>query len=107
MNYMKSFFRKTFGESPKIKVLDFLLDNRTLDWCKSDIAEQSGISRASLDRFFDQLVKDKVIIKSRTIGRATLYKLNRKLPLVQKLIELDYLLTEKGQSKKEDSIKNI
>ena len=49
MNYIKSFFRKTFGESPKIKVLDFLLDNRTLDWCKSDIAEQSGISRASLD----------------------------------------------------------
>lgn len=100
MEFMqKSAFVKTFGESPKIKVLDFLLDNRILDWSKSDMAEQTGISRATLDRFFDDLVKQKIIIKTRNIGRAELYKLNKNLPLIQKLIELDILLTKQQRGK--------
>lgn len=99
MDDMKSAFMQAFGDSPKIKILDFLLDNRTLDWCKSDMAEQSGISRATLDTFFNQLVKDKIIVKSRTIGRATLYKLNRQNLLVQKLIELDYSLNHDAKIK--------
>lgn len=91
----KSAFVKVFGENPKIKVLDFLLDNRALDWSKSDMAEQTGISRSTLDRFFGDLVKDEVIIKNRSIGRATLYKLNTNLPLIKKLIELDIYLSKK------------
>jgi len=88
-------FVKTFGGSPKILVLDFLLDNDLLDYCKSDIAEQTGISRATLDRFWGELIKQKIIIKSRNIGRAQLYKLNKKVPLVQKLIEFDNFLNKK------------
>jgi len=90
----QSVFLSTFGNTPKIKVFDFLLDNRTLDWSKSDIAEQAGISRATLDNFFDCLVKDKIIIQNRNIGRATLFKLNLELPLIQKLIELDVFLSK-------------
>lgn len=95
----KSAFVKVFGETPKVKVLDFLLDNRTLDWSKSDMAEQTGISRSTLDKFFDDLIKDKVILKNRNIGRATLYKLNQKIPLVQQLIDLDMFLTKKQRTK--------
>lgn len=95
MELMKeSIFVRTFGNTPKVKVLDFLLDNDLLDWSKSDMAEATGISRATLNTFFDQLVKDKIIIKSRVIGRATLHKLNKNLPLVQKLIEMDNSLSK-------------
>ena len=88
-------FVKTFGKSPRILVLDFLLDNFLIDFCKSDIAEQTGISRATLDVFWEDLVKQKIIVHSRDIGRARLYKLNKSLPIVQKLLELDNVLNKK------------
>ncbi len=91
-----SIFVKTFGASPKVKVLNFLLDNDMLDWCKADMAEQTGISRATLNKFFDELVKSEIIVKSRDIGRARLYKLNKKLTLVRKLIELDNSLIKQN-----------
>jgi DNA-binding transcriptional ArsR family regulator len=90
-------FIQTFGNSPKVLVLDFLLDNDQLDYCKSDIAEQTGLSRATLDRYWDELVKSRIILKSRQIGRARLFKLNKKLPLVQKLLELDNFLNKKQE----------
>lgn len=95
MEFMKeSIFVRTFGNTPKVKILDFLLDNDLLDWSKSDMAEATGISRAILNTFFEQLVKDKIILKNRVIGRATLYKLNKNLLLVQKLVELDNSLSK-------------
>jgi hypothetical protein len=88
-------FVQTLGRSPKILVLDFLLDNDQLDYCKADIAEQTGLSRATLDRYWDELVKSKIIVESRQIGRARLFKLNKALPLVQKLLKIDILLNKK------------
>lgn len=99
----KSNFVATFGSSPKVLVLDFLLDNNLLDYCKADIAEQTSISRATLDRFWEELVKAKIIVPSRNIGRARLYRLNKTLPLVQKLTELDIFLNR--QAIKETMIK--
>ena len=95
----KTAFVEAFGESPRIKVIDFLLDNALLDWSKSDMAEQIGISRATLNRFFNEIVKQKMILKTRRIGRATLYKVNRQLPLIQKLLEVDDLLTKNAFEK--------
>lgn len=88
-----SIFIQTFGNTPKIRVLDFLLENNIFDYSKSDIAKHSKISRATLDTFWDSLVKSKIIVKNRTIGRAVLFKLNTKNPLVRKLIEVDNFLT--------------
>lgn len=89
-----SAFVKTFGNTPKVKVLDFFLENDVFDYSKSDVAEQTGISRATLDGFWDSLVKSRIIIESRRIGRAVLYRLNTQLPLVKRLIELDNFLTK-------------
>ena len=94
-----SMFVRTFGSSPKVRVLDFLLDNSELDWSKSDMARQTGISRATLDGFFDNLARDKVIVHTRVIGRARLFRLNKKMPLVRKLIELDRFLSRPMEKK--------
>jgi DNA-binding transcriptional regulator YhcF (GntR family) len=95
----KTAFRETFGDSPRVKVIDFLLDNDLIDWSKSDMAEQTGISRMTLNKFFNELIKQKMIFKTRRIGRATLYKVNRQLPLLQKLLEIDDLLTKNAFEK--------
>jgi len=94
-----SVFIKTFGRTPKIILLDFLLDNDVFDYSKSEIAQHTGISRVTLDRYWDSLIKDKILIKSREIGRATLFKLNNQNIIVKKLIELDNFLTKQEMDK--------
>ena len=88
----KSLFIELFGESPSIKVLDYLLTERELDFSISDMARNAGIGRATLYRIWDQLIKNKIIISTRTIGKSKLYKLNVENPKIKKLMEIDDML---------------
>lgn len=97
-----SLFIELFGESPTIKVLDFLLTEREVDFSISDMARNSSIGRATLYRIWEQLTKNQIIIPTRAIGKSKLYRLNIKNPKIQKLIEIDdMLILEELRSKAE------
>ena len=85
---METLFRKALGDTPKIRVLEFLIEGRELDYSISDIAEGAEIGRTTLFRIFDDLLKSKIIIPTRTIGNAKLFRLNMKNLFVKKMIEL-------------------
>ncbi len=85
----KSSFRIVFGNSPVVKVIDFFLDNREFDYSLTDIARNSDIGWSTLHGFWKELVTLGIVTKTRRIGRAELYKLNFRSPVVKKLIELD------------------
>lgn len=89
MEAKKSVFLETFGESPLIKVLDFFLTFQNFDYSKSQIAEETGISRVTIEKIWEKLIKTKIITKTRIVGRAEMYKLNKENPKVKALIELD------------------
>ncbi|MDO8740053.1 MAG: hypothetical protein Q7J54_00590 [Candidatus Woesearchaeota archaeon] len=84
----ETIFTKAIGNTPKIKVLEFLIEGRELDYSISDIAEGAGIGRTTLFRIWDDLIKSNVIKHTRYIGNAKLYKLNIANPFVKKLIDL-------------------
>ena len=92
MQTQKSLFTELFGDSPTIKVLDFLLTERELDFSISDMARNSGIGRATLYRIWEQLIKNEIILPTRVIGKSQLYKLNAANPKIKKLIEIDDML---------------
>jgi len=94
MEEEKSFFVKVLGNYPLIKVLDFLLTFREFDYPLTEIAENSGVGWSTLHSFWNELVKAKIVIQTRQIGRAKLYKLNMENPIVQELIALDDKITE-------------
>ena len=85
---METLFRQALGDTPKIRVLEFLIEGRELDYSISDIAEGAEIGRTTLFRAFDDLVKAGVIVPTRQIGNAKLFKLNIKNSFVKKMIEL-------------------
>lgn len=85
----KSLLVKFLGDTPLIRVVDFLIENSIFDYTKTEIAENSGISRASLYNIWPMVEKFELVKESRKIGNTTLYKLNKDNPVVQKLIELD------------------
>ena len=97
-------FREALGDSPVIRVLDFLIEGRGLDYSLSDIAENSNIGWTTLHRIWDKMLKLEIVKPTREIGRAKLFKLNEDNPAVKELIRLyDTLLyqeTEKHFTKR-------
>jgi len=91
---MKSLMIEIFGDYPMIRVMDFLLENRIFDYSKTEIARQAGVSRTTLDIFWKKLIEESIIKKSRTIGRATLYRFDVDSEISKKLIELDFAISK-------------
>ncbi|HLC65797.1 MAG TPA: hypothetical protein VJI46_06780 [Candidatus Nanoarchaeia archaeon] len=91
----KSSFRVVFGDSPIVKVIDFFLDNREFDYSLTDIAKNADIGWSTLHQFWGNIVKLGIVVKTRRIGRAELYKLNLNSQLVKKLIDLDMNISKK------------
>lgn len=81
-------FREAFGDSPMIRVLDFLIEGRGLDYSLTDIAENSSIGWTTLHRIWGRLVKMEIVVPTREIGRAKLFKLNESNPVVKDMIRL-------------------
>ena len=81
-------FREIFGDTPKIRVLEYLLEGRELDHSIGDIAEGAGINRVTLFRMWGDLEKSKIIVHTRDIGNARLYKLNTDNQYVLILIDV-------------------
>ena len=92
-------FREALGDSPVIRVLDFLIEGRGLDYSLTDIAENANIGWTTLHRIWDKLIRLNIVVPTREIGRAKLFKLNEENPAVERLIKLYdtllYLETEK------------
>jgi len=101
----KTIFTKAVGNTPKIKVLEFLIEGRELDYSLSDIAEGSGIGRTTLFRIWNDFENLKLINPTRTIGNAKLFKLNLENPFVKKLVELFDALIMNSLNEKELLIK--
>lgn len=84
----ETIFAKAVGNTSKLKVLEFLIEGRELDYSLSDIAEGSGIGRTTLFRIWNDFERLNFVKKTRTIGNAKLFKLNLENLFVKKLIGL-------------------
>lgn len=99
----ETLFIRTFGiKSPVFRILDFLMDNKAYDYSKTDIAKGAGISRTTLSSAWENLEKNGLVSETRGVGRAKMYKLNLKSPVVLKFIELDDAICELYRSQLED-----
>tara|TARA_Y100000310_G_C20691793_1_gene822771 strand:- start:2982 stop:3308 length:327 start_codon:yes stop_codon:yes gene_type:complete len=101
----ESIFEDYFGNSPQIRILNFLILGKDFDYSMTDIAEGANVGWTSFTRVWRDLQKKKIVIPTRNIGRAKLYKLNVEDPTVKKLIKLHWEIikseTDKIFSKKE------
>ena len=80
--------QKLFEDSSIAKLLDFLTLYKDFDYPKTEISRNSGVSWKTLYRLWPLLEKYNLVVKTRQIGRATLYKLNTESPIAQALNKL-------------------
>ena len=104
---METIFTKAIGTTPKIKVLEFLIEGRELDYSISDIAEGAGIGRTTLFRIWNDLIDLEIIKHTRDIGNAKLYRLNLSNVFVKKMVDLfDSLVIEPLNKKRKVVVKH-
>ena len=83
-----SILLKAFGYSPKLRIIDILLTNPFFDFSKEELTRELGMSKQTLYKNFKDLEELGVVLYSRKIGRAVMYKVNRQHPMVRKLDEM-------------------
>lgn len=83
----KTIFVEYFGDSPTTRVLDFFIENDLYDYSKTDMYRETGIARTTLQEVVRDLLKRKIIIKTRAVGRSNMYKLNRGNPIVEEMVK--------------------
>jgi hypothetical protein len=90
----KSIFVEYLGNSPYIRVLDFLIEGQEFDYSMTDIARGSQVGWSVFTQIWKKLLDKELITPTRTIGNAKLFKLNKENQVVKKLIKLDTELTK-------------
>ena len=76
------------GDTPQIRILDFLIVFREYDYNKQDIAKNSNVSWNTLDKIWDKLVDSSIIVHTRKVGKSQMFRINQDNVAVKKLIEL-------------------
>ena len=90
----KSVFAEYFGDYPLIRVLDFLIEGRDMDYSMTEIAKNSSVGWTAFSDIWLHLTKKEIVIFTRKIGNAKLFKLNTKNSWVKELIRMDNVITK-------------
>lgn len=107
MEVKKSIFLRTFGDTPIIRVLDFLATYSMYDYSMTDIANNAGIGYTTLKLFWKDFVNKEIVIQTRMVGKAKMYHLNKDNTVVRDFLRLYNTIIEKETDKiiaKEKSI---
>lgn len=97
---LTSAFLKLFGDTPTNRVWDYLILNRGLfDVSMTDISEGASVSWNTLKKIFPLFLEGKLVIESRKVGRATMYKLNMENPKVAFMVRV-HGEASRGQAKR-------
>ncbi len=90
----KSVFTEYFGDYPLIRVLDFLILGRNMDYSMTEIAKNAGVGWTAFSEIWPHLIEKNIAVFTRKIGNAKLFKLNAQNPWVKELIKMDKLITK-------------
>jgi len=89
----QSILLKMLGYSPKLRIIDFFLDNPLFDFTKKEVIEALGMSKQTFYKYFKDIEKYGIVNVSRKIGKAKLYKINLENLIVKMLREFETQLS--------------
>ena len=84
------------GDIPSTRILDFLIDNKGMDYSKTDMAKGAGISRGALFKYWGKIEEFGIVKETRRFGKTKLYTLNTENEVVQELLRLEAILIKQA-----------
>jgi len=96
MSEGKSFFIEYFGDLPRLRIIDFLIDNLVYDYSLVEISKGAGVAYTTLIDIFPDLIKKRIVKETRQVGKSRMYQLNRENPAVEVMLAVDIKISELG-----------
>jgi len=90
----KSAFLEYFGDTPKLRFLNFLIGEHFFDFDMTDMAREANISYNSLMSFFNEFLEKGIVVKTSKVGKSDMYKLNMENPIAQNFLKFAWFLTK-------------
>ena len=90
----KSAFIQEEGNTPKNRIWNFLIVHSEYDYSMKDIARYSKVGYTTLKEMWKEFREKKVVVETRAVGKAKMYKLNLKNPVVNKFIDYYWAVVE-------------
>ena len=84
----KSLLIQNLRNTPKLRIIDFFLENRS-DYSKKEIIENIGISKSTFYKVWDDLLRLGILKPTRKYGTAQLYTFDRTSPMIKRFMVLD------------------
>ena len=81
----RSILLTLFGSNPNTRVLDLFLDNPLFEFTRNEIMESLGMAKTTLYKTLPDFELSGVIVETRKIGKARLFRLNRDSEVVKDL----------------------
>lgn len=94
MTHEKSLLLGVLGDTPQLRIVDFLLGHYRYDYSKKEIAEGAGIAVSTLYSVWKEIEDFEIIIPTRAYGNTQLFKINSQNSLVKSLAKVDMDLIE-------------
>ncbi len=70
------------------------MEGREIDYSMTEIAKNAGVGWTAFSDIWPQLIKKEIVIFTRKVGNAKLFRLNVKNPWVKELIRMDKIITK-------------
>jgi len=96
---------KIFGNSPNMKMLDFLLSFPKNEFTVSDIIEELGMSKTTFYKYFDGLINIGMVKVNQETTKPKLYSINLDNPIIQNVRKNIDFLSEKIADKETMKLK--
>ena|SRR3989338_6948848 len=103
--YEKSILVGCLGDTPYVRVLDYFISNHIFDCSVQDISEYTELARNTVKNVVNEMLAAHLIVKTRDVGRAVMYKLNVQNAEVKLLLEFDMKMSKLRADEAEEKVK--
>jgi len=87
-------FCEFLGNTPRLRILDHLINGRPFDYNITDIAEGAKVNRTQVYSEIPALIKEGVIFHTRMVGASKFYQINKDSEKAKALIKIYLLLLD-------------
>lgn len=92
------------SETPLFRIIDFLVENKGLEFTKKEIIEGSKISRATFFNYWSIIEGYGFVRVTRKFGKTKLYTLDSTNTVIKKLLDLEKALISNAIEKERKTI---
>lgn len=101
----KSLLLQAIGDTPKLRVIDFLITFQKFDYSLTDISEGSRVAYRTLMEIWPEIEEAQLVVETRKVGKSRMFKINMDNPIVKGLSKLqlkiaDYIISKEFPKQK-------